>query len=158
MHYNTALVGVETNFSTYPVMELERLRYPKQYVRESIDTYTHAVRQSFGFRTDSKTRPVAISELIKATREDITVVSDKATLEEMLTFVRDEKFKPTAEDGAHDDCVMALAIAHYIRPQQSYLSTKDLKTSKWSKEQWEDYRNADASGKEYLRKIWGNPR
>lgn len=158
MHYNTALLGVETNFSTYPVMELERLRYPRQYVRESIDTYTHAVRQSFGFRTDTKTRPVAISELIKATREDITVVSDKATLEEMLTFVRDEKFKPTAEDGAHDDCVMALAIAHYIRPQQSYLSTKDLKTAKWSKEQWEDYRNADASGKEYLRKIWGSPR
>lgn len=158
MHYNTALLGVETNFSTYPVMELERLRYPRQYVRESIDTYTHAVRQSFGFRTDTKTRPVAISELIKATREDITIVSDKATLEEMLTFVRDEKFKPAAEDGAHDDCVMALAIAHYIRPQQSYLSTKDLKTAKWTKEQWEDYRNADADGKEYLKKKWGNPR
>ena len=158
MHYNTALLGVETNFSTYPVMELERLRYPRQYVRESIDTYTHAVRQSFGFRTDTKTRPVAISELIKATREDITTVSDKATLEEMLTFVRDEKFKPTAEEGAHDDCVMALAIAHYIRPQQSYLSAQELRTSKWTKEQWEDYRNADAEGKDYLRKKWGNPR
>ena len=26
MYYNTALIGIETNFSTYPVMELERLR------------------------------------------------------------------------------------------------------------------------------------
>ncbi len=158
MHYNTALVGVETNFSTYPVMELERLRYPKQYVRETIDTYTHAPRQSFGFRTDGKTRPVAISELIKAVREDVSIVSDKCTLEEMLTFVRDEKFRPAAEAGAHDDCIMALAIAHHIRPQQSYLAKQEEARSRWTKEMWEDYRNADQAGKDYLRKKWGNPR
>ena len=92
-------------------------------------------------------------------RENVECINDPTTIEEMLTFVHDEKtYKPQAEQGAHDDCVMALAIAHYIRPQQSYISTKDLKTAKWSKEQWEDYRNADASGKEYLRKIWGSPR
>ena len=60
LHYNTALIGLETNFSTYPVMELERLRYPRQYVRETIDDYTHKVRQSFGFLTNTKTRPVHI--------------------------------------------------------------------------------------------------
>ena len=27
--------------------------------------------------------------------------------------------------GAHDDCVMALAIAHYIRPQQAYTTDRE---------------------------------
>ena len=36
----------------------------------------------------------------------------------MLTFVRNEKGRPEAQEGAHDDLVMALAIAHYIRDQQ----------------------------------------
>ena len=118
MYYNTALIGIETNWSTYPVMELERLRYPRQYVRESVDDYTHKVRHSFGFWTSTKTRPIIISELIKAVRDDVSILNDDTTMGEMLTFVRDEHYKPVAEDGAHDDCVMALAIAHHIRPQQ----------------------------------------
>ena len=37
------------------------------------------------------------------------------TIEELLAFVRNEKGRPEAQAGAHDDCVMALAIAHYLR-------------------------------------------
>ena len=156
--YNTALVGIETNFSTYPVMELERLRYPKQYVRETIDDYTHNVKHSFGFWTGTKTRPVIISELIKATREDITIVSDQTTLQEMLTFVRGEDWKPEAEAGAHDDCVMSLAIAHYIRPQQRYTKWQNGAAGvKWTASQWEDYENASTAEREMLIKRWGRP-
>ena len=36
----------------------------------------------------------------------------------MLVFVRNEKGRPEAQEGCHDDLVMALAIAYYIRPQQ----------------------------------------
>lgn len=160
MYYNTALIGVETNFSTYPVMELERLRYPKLYVRETVDDYTHKIKHSYGFRTDGKTRPVIISELIKATREDITIVCDQTTLQEMLTFVRNEEWRPEAEAGAHDDCVLALAIAHHIRPQQSYLAELNdtSEARKWSDSMWEDYRNASPEEKEYLRKRWGMPK
>lgn len=159
LYYNTALVGIETNYSTYPVMELERLRYPKQYVRETIDDYTHKAKHSYGFWTGTKTRPVIISGLIKAAREDISIVSDETTLQEMLTFVRGEDWKPEAEAGAHDDCVMALAIAHYIRPQQSYLPETDEEEGvKWSPSQWEDYENASPAERELLLKRWGRPR
>lgn len=160
MYYNTALVGIETNFSTYPIMELERLRYPKQYVRESIDDYTHAIKHSFGFLTNTKTRPVIIAELIKAVREDITIVNDETTLQEMLTFVRNEEtLKPEAEAGAHDDCVMSLAIAHYIRPQQSYLATSPgERERKWTASMWEDYENASPAEREMLIKRWGRPK
>lgn len=158
MFYNTALVGIETNFSTYPVMELERLRYPKQYVRESVDDYTHKPKHSFGFWTGTKTRPVILSELIRAVREDINIVSDETTLEEMLTFVRGEDWKPQAEDGAHDDCVMALAIAHGIRPQQRYTAERGSeREKKWTADMWEDYNHASPSEKDLLIKRWGRP-
>ena len=158
MYYNTALIGVEANLSTYPIRELERLNYPKQYVREKIDDYTHNVVRSFGFRTDTKTRPVIIAGLIKAVRDDITIVSDTDTLEEMLTFVRNEDFRAEAEDGAHDDCVMALAIAHYIRPQQDYLAEADpVTTVPWTESMWEDYQRASDAERRYLIAKWGHP-
>lgn len=157
-YYNDALVGIETNYSTYPVMELERLRYPRQYVREVLDDFTHRVRQSFGFQTNSKTRNVILAGLIKAVREDVGAVNDRDTLEEMLTFVRNEAFRPEAEAGAHDDTVMALAIAQYIRPQQSYLLTAAPgEKAKWTADQWEDYRGASQEVKAYLISKWGNP-
>lgn len=159
MWYNTALIAVETNLSTYPVMELQRLGYPNQYVRETFDNYTHSVMSSFGFRTDSKTRPVIIATLIRAVRDDITIVSNKDTLEEMLTFVRNEDYRPEAEEGAHDDCVISLAIAHYIRPHQSYLSEREPDpTVEWTESMWEDYNNASDEERHYLISKWGTPK
>ena len=159
MYYNTALIGVETNFSTYPVMELQRLNYPKQYVRETVDDYTHAPRRSFGFQTNTKTRPLILSELIKATREDPSLLNDVTTIHEMLTFVRNpDTLRPEAEAGAHDDCVLALAIAHFIRPQQLYtVQAKESMRVKWTASQWEDFESASAAEREYLIQKWGKP-
>jgi phage terminase large subunit len=160
MHYNTALIGPEANFSTYPIMELERLGYPKLYVRESVDDYTHKVRRSYGFVTNAKTRPVILSGLIHAAREGIGLISDEATLLEMLSFVRNEEtLRPEAEPGAHDDLVMALAIAHHIRPQQSYLAQAAPEEERaWTKDMWEDYENASPADRAMLIERWGRPR
>lgn len=158
-HYNTALIGPEANFSTYPIMELERLGYPKLYVRESVDDYTHKVRHSYGFVTSPKTRPVIIAGLIKAVREDMGLVSDEATLLEMLSFVHNkETLRLEAEPGGHDDLVMALAIAHHIRPQQSYLAQESPgEAVKWTPDMWEDYENAGPEGRKLLIERWGRP-
>lgn len=118
-HYNEALLGVEANFSTYPIKELERLGYRKMYVREREDTLTFNIIKAYGFKTTSLTRPVIISGLVTVVRETVELINDRETLEEMLTFVRNEKGRPEAQNGAHDDLIMGLAIAHYIRPQQA---------------------------------------
>ena len=158
-HYNTALIGVETNFSTYVVMELSRLGYERQYVRETLDDYTKKPKRTYGFRTDKNSRNVIISGLVQVMRESAELVSDETTLQEMLTFVRNEQFRPEAEEGAHDDCVMALAIAHYIRPHQSYTAKiQEPEKKKWTKDMIEDYRRASKEGKEYLIKKWGQPK
>ena len=117
-HYNNALIGIETNFSTYPVKRLEQLKYKKMFYRETEDSYTHKVLQKYGFRTDRLTRPLIIANLVKLVREEVELIHDVDTLNEMLTFVRNEKGKPEAQEGAHDDLIMGLAIAHYIRGQQ----------------------------------------
>ena len=150
-------MALENNYSTYPTAELERLEYPNLYVRETVDDYTHKTKHSYGFVTNKKTRPVIISALIKVVRDDITLINDKTTLEEMQTFVRNEDFRPEAEDGAHDDCVMALAIAHYIRPNQRYTVILPMAKTEWTESMWEDYRNASPGEREYLRERWGEP-
>ena len=118
-YYNEALLSIEANFSTYPIKEAERLGYTKQYVREREDTYTGKMVKAFGFKTTSVTRPLILAQLQTIVLEDIDLINDKQTLEEMLTFVRNEKGRPEAQQGAHDDLVMAIAIAYYVRPQQS---------------------------------------
>ncbi len=119
--YNTALLAIEVNFSTFPVKECTRLGYPRQYQRAVEDSYTGRMQQKFGFRTDAKSRPAAIAELVRFVRDHPEEVRDAATLREMLTFVKNEHGRPEAMRGEHDDLVMALAIAHACREQQSFL-------------------------------------
>lgn len=116
-HYNWAMAGIETNFSTFPVKELTRMQYPKQFMRQHEDTFTGKIEYRYGFQTNKLTRPIIIADLVKTVRENPELFRDIATLEEMLTFVRSEKGKPEAMEGKHDDLIMALAIANYIRPQ-----------------------------------------
>lgn len=112
-----ALIGIEANFDSFPIRELQRLGYNNQYVREKIDEYTGKTEKRFGFRTTSITRPTIISNLIQVVREHTETINDKDTLEELLTIVRNEKGRIEAPDGGHDDQMMGLAIAHEIRNQ-----------------------------------------
>ena len=116
-YYKDALIGIEANFDSYPIRELQRLGYPKQYVREAVDTYTGKTEKRFGFKTTSLTRPTILSALIEIVREHCNLINDKDTLEEMLTVVRNEKGRIEAAEGAHDDLTMGLAIAHEIKSQ-----------------------------------------
>lgn len=117
VYYKQALIGIEANFDSFPIMELQRLGYTNQYVRETQDTYTGKTEKRFGFKTTSLTRPTIISRLIEIVREHAGTINDKDTLEELLTIVRNEKGRIEAPEGGHDDQMMALAIAHHIREQ-----------------------------------------
>ena len=114
-----ALIGIEANFDSYPIRELQRLGYYTQYVREAIDTYTGKTEKKYGFRTTSLTRPTILSALIEIVREHTELLNDRDTLEELLTIIRNEKGRIEAPDGGHDDMMMGLAIAYEIRSQVS---------------------------------------
>lgn len=160
MWYNTALLAVEANFSTYPVKELQRLGYPRQYIREREDTYQGGYRKAYGFRTDPITRPIIIAGLIAALRGRYDLLEDQTTMEELLTFVRNPKsLRPEAEPGAHDDTVLALAICWQARGQQdSQEALAEEAMVEWTEDMWEDYEGADEAGRQYLLAKWGRPK
>lgn len=116
-YYRDALIGIEANFDSFPIAKLQEWNYPRQYVREAQDTYTGRTEKRFGFRTTSLTRPTIISNLIEVVREHCDTICDEDTLKELLTITRNERGRIEAPAGGHDDCMMALAIAHHIRDQ-----------------------------------------
>ena len=117
MYYKDALIGIEANFDSYPIRELQRLGYNNQYTRAYQDTYTGKTEKRYGFKTTSLTRPTVISRLVEIVREHTELINDKDTLEELLTIIRNEKGRIEAPLGGHDDQMMGLAIAHEIRQQ-----------------------------------------
>ena len=116
--YNDALVAIETNFSTYPVIKLQEMEYPNQYSREREDTYTRQMKKSYGFRTDRQSRPRAIANLVEVFSSHPEWFTDRELLEEMLTFCYNEDHRPEALAGKHDDLVMGAAITYAVRHQQ----------------------------------------
>jgi hypothetical protein len=68
-----------------------------------------------GFPTSPKTRPIALNKLAWFVREYPELLHDQTFLEEAMRFVRDEKGKPAAAVGSHDDTVSARWCAYYCR-------------------------------------------
>jgi len=115
--YYHSLIAIEANFGSFPNRELQRLRYPSIYVRETFDSIQYDVQDKFGFKTTALTRPQIISELVEIAREHIDRINDRETLQEMLSFVRNKRGRAEASEGTHDDLVMGLAIAYHALGQ-----------------------------------------
>jgi phage terminase large subunit len=109
-YYKWALISIESNFSTYPNMELQRLEYPNLYVRTQMDSYTGKLEKKYGFKTTSLTRPTILAKLVEYVREHTELLNDRETIEELLTIVRNEKGRIEAPLGGHDDLMMGIAI------------------------------------------------
>ncbi len=144
-YYKWALVGIEANFDVHPIKELQRLGYPNQYIRESVDSNTGKKAKKFGFRTDELTRPTIISRLIGIVRDHVDTINDLATLEELQTIVKSKTGRPEAPSGKHDDDMMGLAIAHEVRTQVYFdehkipLLQQDFFGTEWESSGWKDY-------------------
>jgi phage terminase large subunit len=147
-YYGWALIGIETNYSTYPQKKLEELGYPKFYVRETVDRFDKAVTKQFGFNTNKKTKPLAISHLVELVREHTDIFNDEKTLRQMLTFVKKDGGEQEAEEGYHDDKVMSIAIGHqavsqivfprepiYVNPQTHF----DIERMRMPRSDFGDY-------------------
>lgn len=117
-YYNDALIGIETNYSRHPIRVIQKYGYTNLYLRERVDEVSKKVERVYGFETTRKTKPIIIGELVELMR-DPSIEVDTETLKEMTTFVKKDNGKMEAIEGAHDDLVMAKAIAHFISSQQT---------------------------------------
>lgn len=123
VYYNLALIGIEVNFNTAPIEELERLHYPRQYTRRQYDSMTKEYQQKHGWKTDGNTRPLIIDKEVSLIEENIDLFNDITMLEECLTFIYKQGkngLRPDAMSGKHDDAIFSDMIANEIRSQQSF--------------------------------------
>lgn len=115
-HYHTALVAPErNNHGLVTCITLRDLLYPNLYtdvVEGTLDDGKDTIR--LGFFTSEATKPLIIDKLRSSFKSGEIVINDITTLEEMQTFVVTESGKLEAEGGAHDDTVIALALALYV--------------------------------------------
>lgn len=120
-----ALIAIEINYSTHPNKEILRMEYDNVYIREkSPDSMSGVLEKKYGFRTTGYvggggTRPIMLSMLRTIVREQPRLIKDMELLKEMTTFVKNDKGKPVAANGYHDDMVMARAINCYCAEQQT---------------------------------------
>ena len=156
-YFNRALIGIEINFNTGPTEELQRLNYPRQFVRRKFDEYTKKTEPRYGWKTDGTSRPLIIDRYATLLFEHLELINDIPTLEEAMTFIYDEKGRPDAMAGKHDDLLFSDMIAEQIREQQSRKNEKDVKKMKYTKEMWEDYRNASPAERKRIVEVWGEP-
>lgn len=118
VYYNQALTSIEINFNTFPVLELKRLKYPHQYIREEYDNISKKMQQKFGWKTDRNTRPLLISTEQAVIRDHIENLTDLIMVSECLSFIYDENMRPDAMEGKHDDLLFSDMIAETTRWQQ----------------------------------------
>lgn len=159
LYYNKALVGIEANFSTYPIKELARLGYPRQFVRKREDSYIGDIQEAYGFKTTQITRPLLISSLVDIVREHTELLNDKFTLMECLTFITNEHGRKEAMQGKHDDLVMSLGIGYYVRNSSTFkvegvVDRPEVKF-KWSEDLKQDYYKADKETRKRMEMKYG---
>lgn len=142
-YYHWALIGIETNYSYVPTRELAELNYPNLYQRERLDTTYKEMQKVLGFETNKTTKQVILQALIVAVRDNPATECDINTLKEMLTFVRKENGKQEAQEGYHDDLVMAKAIANFIATQQGDSNWKKVEKVKTYKNPVEKFFDSD---------------
>lgn len=108
------VVALERNNGGASEMErldtLNRNQKYSPYTMRSIGVTDRNETSKLGFDTTSATRPMMLGDLKKVIDEKAITIYDKATINELFSFVR-IKGKPQAEEGSHDDTIFALAIA-----------------------------------------------
>ena len=106
--YNQAVVAIERNNHGEAVWYLMR-EYPKLY-----ENFTEDRK---GFQTNVSTKPRVITLLGQLLREAPELFSSARFLRECRTYLRQNDGSTNAAAGAHDDTVMAMAIAQYVRQE-----------------------------------------
>jgi hypothetical protein len=112
-YYNNALIGVESNnHGLTTIQRLRDMRYMNLYRREKgIDERFESATSKLGWRTDRKTKPLMIDHLSEHITKETLKDYDKMFISECIDYVVDKKGKTNAQEGKHDDRVIATAIA-----------------------------------------------
>lgn len=126
--YDNALLVIESNTlethdrerqvdgdqSSYILAQIKDV-YPNIYERRrSEEEIIEGAPRKYGFHTNVSTKPMVISTLTKAIREQLYTERDQRCLDEYATYERKQNGAFGAIDGKHDDLLMTRAIGLHI--------------------------------------------
>ncbi len=113
--YENALVAVERNNHGFGVLaHLKDMHYENLYKQGGQE----------GWLTSVVTRPAMIDNLAAVLAEQPELFHSPRLLGELKTFVRHADGHAAATEGAHDDCVMAMAVALGARREDAGRTTR----------------------------------
>lgn len=127
-YYNEALLVIESNtIETHErsrevdgdqflsVLSQIKDAYPNLYARpQSQEAIRQGLPRRYGFHTNTATKPMVISMLVKTVREGLYVERDERCIDEYLVYERKQNGSFGAIDGRHDDLLMTRAIGMHI--------------------------------------------
>ena len=130
--YNNAYTGIEVNFNKAVGQKLIDLGLDKQYVYHRGEG--KEINKDPGWLTSSLTRMPMLTEYEEAIRSHSLTMYSKECVMEHLSFIRNKAGRPQAANNAHDDYVIAGAIAwqmrKYTNKKQSFATIQSFKRGK----------------------------
>lgn len=109
--YNEAYLAVENNNHGLTTLKsIVNKDYYNVFYTKSYDKFNDTVSKKLGWSTNRKTKPIAIDKLAEYIREKFFGLWDIEIIQELYSYVIDDKGITNAQEGKHDDCVMAFAI------------------------------------------------
>lgn len=131
-YYDNALLVIESNtLETHDPQRwidgdqtsfiLNQLRdvYPNLYYRMGReDSVSGQATRRYGFHTNSATKPMVISALVQAVRENAYVERDRGAIGELLTYEQHPNGSFGALPGCHDDMLMTRAIGLHVSSRE----------------------------------------
>ena len=115
-YYNKAQLIVENNNhgGTTCIILSKYLNYPRLFQEIIVDKVTDQETTRLGFNTNVKSKALVVDKLRASLRKGEVDILDTQTLSEMSTYIVTESGKMEADNGAHDDTVIALCLANHI--------------------------------------------
>jgi len=112
-YYNNALMVPEVNNHGLTTLTILKQKcYPNLYFRPAAyDKSGIPMSDRVGWRTTVLTKPLMIDDLGKMFRDGLIRIHSARTLDEMLTFVYDDRGHMNAMDGMTDDSLIATCVA-----------------------------------------------
>jgi hypothetical protein len=111
--YGGAFIVTEVNNSGLALLKYLLESGLSVYRRRKVNDSSGMVEKSFGWSTDKITRKTVIDHMAAELMEENFDIPDRGVLREMKVFVINDRGKPEAAPGHHDDHVLAAAIALY---------------------------------------------
>ena len=112
-----ALLGIESNGpGVSSNLAAKRLGYPRLWIDRGVDSISKMEKDRYGWRTTEASRATALFALEAEVRQGTMVIPSEEFYREASVFVMKasesgRKARPEAQQGKHDDEVMAMAIA-----------------------------------------------